>query len=115
MHKDWIAILDFGSQYTHLIARRIRECGVYSEIVPYAISPRELLAAKPKGIILSGGPASVTSRKSPDTDDAMTAHWARLPYEVFEKVSSRITNEVKSVNRVMYDISSKPPSTIEWE
>ena len=63
--KNWIAILDFGSQYTHLIARRVRECGVYSEIVPYNIAPRELLSRKPAGIILSGGPASVTAKKSP--------------------------------------------------
>jgi len=67
-HKNWIAILDFGSQYTHLIARRVRECGVYSEIVPYAITAERLAARKPTGIILSGGPSSVTSRKSPLCD-----------------------------------------------
>src|SRR4051794_4593888 len=73
IHADRILILDFGAQYTQLIARRVREIGVYSEILPWDVSEEEVRAFKPKGIILSGGPESVTDREPP-----------RAPQVVFE-------------------------------
>ncbi len=57
----------------------------------------------------------VVSLRAVQTQDFMTAHWAHLPYELLGKVSNRIINEVRGINRVVYDISGKPPATIEWE
>src|SRR5437868_12711058 len=66
-----ILILDFGSQYTQVIARRVRECQVYSEIVKFDISAAEITRFGAKGLILSGGPASVYGKKAPHPDPAI--------------------------------------------
>jgi GMP synthase (glutamine-hydrolysing) len=63
-----IIILDFGSQYTQLIARRVREANVFCELHPYHYSVEKIKAARPTGIILSGSPASVTDKKAPKPD-----------------------------------------------
>ncbi|MBI2925286.1 MAG: glutamine-hydrolyzing GMP synthase [Verrucomicrobia bacterium] len=71
--KEQIVILDFGSQYTQVIARRIRECNVYSTIVRYDAPARELAALRPRGLILSGGPASVYAQDAPLPDGGIFA------------------------------------------
>src|SRR6188508_111416 len=73
IHSSRVLILDFGAQYTQLIARRVRELGVYCEILPWDISNDEVRKWKPRGIILSGGPESVTDQEPP-----------RAPKSVFE-------------------------------
>ncbi|MFZ4683193.1 MAG: glutamine-hydrolyzing GMP synthase, partial [Terrimicrobiaceae bacterium] len=69
--EDHIVILDFGSQYTQVIARRVRECRVYSEILPFRTKASVLRASRPKGIILSGGPASAYAKGAPKVDKAI--------------------------------------------
>ena len=73
MAKEFIAVLDFGGQYSHLITRRIRECQVYSELLPYTVSADEVSKLDPKGIVLSGGPASVYEDHSPNCDPRIFA------------------------------------------
>ena len=73
LHPDSILIVDFGSQVTQLIARRVREAGVYCEIVPFQKAAEGFERLKPKGVILSGGPDSVTREGSP-----------RAPQEIFD-------------------------------
>lgn len=96
-----------------IVEQEIKRAGLYNKVwQSFAILP----CIKSVGVMGDGRtyhyPIAIRAVTS---EDAMTADWARLPLGVLERMSSRIINEVKGVNRVVYDISSKPPSTIEWE
>ena len=70
MSKETVIVLDFGGQYNQLIARRVRECNVYCEILPYTVDLETLRSKQPKGIIFTGGPNSVYDESSPHYDPA---------------------------------------------
>ena len=68
---DTVVVLDYGGQYSQLIARRVRECGVFSELLPHHVGIDEIRKRSPKGLILSGGPASVYADGAPSLDPAL--------------------------------------------
>jgi GMP synthase (glutamine-hydrolysing) len=96
-----------------IVVEEIKRAGLYREIwQSFAVLP----AVKTVGVMGDDRTyAYPIILRAVTSDDAMTADWARIPYDVLERISSRIINEVPGVNRVAYDITSKPPGTIEWE
>jgi GMP synthase (glutamine-hydrolysing) len=96
-----------------IVTEEIRRAGLYREIwQAFAVLPSVRTVGVQGDVRTYAYPVVVRAVTS---EDAMTADWARLPYEVLERISSRVINEVPGINRVAYDISSKPPATIEWE
>jgi len=105
--------LDVLREADAITVEEVRRAGMYDQIWQlFAV----LLPVNTVGVMGDERTyANAIAIRAVTSEDAMTADWARLPYELLERISNRIVNEVKGVNRVVYDITSKPPGTIEWE
>ncbi|MBW3666841.1 MAG: glutamine-hydrolyzing GMP synthase, partial [Actinobacteria bacterium] len=110
VNRERLEILKAADQ---IIDEEIRRAGLYRQVwQAFGVLP----AVRTVGVQGDGRTyAYPLVVRAVTSEDAMTADWARLPYEVLERISSRVINQVPGINRVAYDISSKPPATIEWE
>jgi GMP synthase (glutamine-hydrolysing) len=97
----------------HIFIEELRTAGLYDTVSQaFAV----FLPVKSVGVVGDGRAYEwVVALRAVETVDFMTAHWSRLPYELLDKVSTRMINEIPDISRVVYDISGKPPATIEWE
>lgn len=105
--------LEILRQVDEIFISELKSNSIYNKV---AQSLAVLLPVKAVGVMGDARTYSyIVSLRSVDTEDFMTADWSKIPFDVLEKVSSRIVNEVRGVNRVVYDITQKPPATIEYE
>jgi GMP synthase (glutamine-hydrolysing) len=105
--------LDTLRRADHVVTEEVRRAGLYRELwQSFAVLP----AVRTVGVMGDGRTyAYPVIIRAVTSDDAMTADWARLPYDLLETIASRMINELRDVNRVVLDITSKPPGTTEWE
>jgi GMP synthase (glutamine-hydrolysing) len=105
--------LEILREADHVIVDEIKKAGLYRQLwQAFAVLP----VVRSVGVMGDQRTyAYPIVLRAVTSEDAMTADWARLPWEVLEKISNRLINEVQGVNRLVYDVTSKPPGTIEWE
>jgi GMP synthase (glutamine-hydrolysing) len=105
--------LDLLREADAIFVEEVKKADLYGDIWQGFVV---LLPVRSVGVMGDGRTYDATAViRAVTSVDGMTADWFRMPHDVMERISSRITNEVRGINRVVYDISSKPPSTIEWE